>query len=93
MKDFSSRKEHGVSRIYGTVSPIRLNESDCLSRSMNRDQAVYVRSVFSQGHLLTSINSQGANADDFNPDRFINADGQMTPALADTKDGSSVTWR
>jgi len=32
--------------------------------------------------------SQGADADDFNPDRFIDA-GQVTPALADTKDGAS----
>ena len=31
--------------------------------------------------------SQGADADDFNPDRFIDPDGQVTPALADTKDG------
>ena len=33
--------------------------------------------------------SQGADADDFNPDRFIGADGEVTPALADTKDGAS----
>ena len=48
--------------------------------------------VFSQGHLLTSANSQGADADHFNPDRFIGADGQVTPALAGTRDGASVIW-
>jgi hypothetical protein len=52
-----------------------------------------VRSVFSQGHLLTSTNSQGADADDFNVDRFIDADGQVTPAIAETKDGASVICR
>ena len=56
---------------------------------MNRDQTVYVRSVFSEGHPLTYAVSQGADADDFNPDRFIDADGEVTPALADTKDGAS----
>ena len=40
-------------------------------------------------HRLTSAVSQGADADDFNPGRFIDADGQVTPALADTKDGTS----
>ena len=40
-------------------------------------------------HHLTSAASQGADADDFNPGRFIDADGQVTPALADTKDGAS----
>ena len=40
-------------------------------------------------HPLTSTVSQGADADDFNPDRFIDADGGVTPALADTKDGVS----
>ena len=56
---------------------------------MNRDQTVYVRRAFCvpQRHLLTSAVSQGADVDDFNPDRFIDADGQVTPALADTKDG------
>lgn len=39
-------------------------------------------------HLLT-VFSQGADADDFNPDRFIDANGQVTPAIADTKDGAS----
>ena len=34
--------------------------------------------------------SQGTDADDFNPDRFIDSDGQVTPALANTKDGASV---
>ena len=34
--------------------------------------------------------SQGADADDFNPDRFIDADGQVTPAIADTKDGAPI---
>ena len=34
--------------------------------------------------------SQGADADDFNPDRFIDADGQVMPAIADTKDGAPI---
>ena len=37
--------------------------------------------------------SQGADADDFNPGRFIDADGEVTPALADTKDCASVIRR
>ena len=45
--------------------------------------------VFSEEHPLTSAVSQGADADEFNPDRFIDADGEVTPALADTKDGAS----
>jgi len=56
---------------------------------MNREQTVFVRNVFATKHLLTFAFSQGADADDFNPDRFIDADGQVTPALADTKDGVS----
>ena len=91
--DFSSRKEQCVSRTYGMMSHSAFphqKESDCLFRCLNREQAVYVRSVFSQGHLLTSTDSQGADADDFNPGRFLDTDGQITPAIADTKDGSSV---
>jgi len=61
----------------------------CSFRCMNREQTVYVRTVFSERHPLTSTVFQGADADDFNPDRFIDADGQVTPALADTKDGAS----
>jgi len=56
---------------------------------MNREQTVYVRGVFFGGHPLTSAVPQGTDADDFNPDRFIDADGEVTPALADTKDGAS----
>jgi len=33
--------------------------------------------------------SQGGDADDFNLDCFIDGDRQVTPALADTKDGAS----
>ena len=51
-----------------------------------------VCSVSSEG-LLTYAAPQGADADDFNPDRFIDADGQVIPAIADTKDGASVIWR
>ena len=50
---------------------------------------VYVRSVSSKRHILTPTVSQGADVDDFNPDRFINADGEVTPPLTDTKDGGS----
>jgi len=31
--------------------------------------------------------TQGDDADDFNPDRFINKDGGLSPALADTWNG------
>jgi len=34
----------------------------------------------------------GPDADDFNPDRFIDADGQVTPAIADTKDEGHVSF-
>ena len=63
-------------------------------RCMNREKMVYVRRVFCvlRGRLLTSAVSQGADADDFHPDRFIDADSQVTPAIADTKDGPSVIW-
>ena len=30
---------------------------------------------------------QGDDADHFNPDRFISEAGQLSPALADTKNG------
>jgi len=60
-------------------------------RSMNLEKAVYVCRAFHLGHLTLTV-SQGADADDFNPDRFIDPDGQVTPAIADTKDGASVTW-
>ena len=56
---------------------------------MNREQTVYVRGTSSGRHTLTYAVSQGTDADDFNPSRFINADGEVTPALADTKDGAS----
>jgi hypothetical protein len=44
------------------------------------------------GLVYLSVNkltrrSQGDDADDFNPDRFIDGNGQLSPALADTKDG------
>ena len=58
------------------------------SRHMNRDPTVYVGSGYSMVHCLIS-HPQGADADDFNPARFIDADGQMTPALPGTKDGAS----
>ena len=57
---------------------------------MNREQMVYVRSVVARPtkrHPLTFAVSQGADADDFNPDRFMDENGQVTPPLADTKDG------
>ena len=56
---------------------------------MNREQAVYVHRGFHVGDLTLTV-SQGADADDFNPDRFIDADEQVTPASADMKDGASV---
>ena len=64
-------------------------------RCMNREQMVYVcRVVYVLcWHLLMSAIPQGADADDFNPDRFIDADGHVTRVTADTNDGASVIWR
>ena len=95
MKDFSFPKERCAFQTYGIMSLthlLRSKKPDPCLRYMNREKAVYVRRVFCvlQGHLLTSAALQGADADDFNPDRFIDADGQVTPAIADTKDGASV---
>ena len=62
---------------------------------MNRERTVYVCHVF-YILLRTSPDSavlQGADADNFNPDCFIDADGQVTPAMADTKDGTSIIKR
>jgi hypothetical protein len=42
---------------------------------------------FSFLHGVSYTTSKGPDADDFNPDRFINEHGQLSPALADTKDG------
>jgi len=58
---------------------------------MNREKTIYVRRAFHVGHLTLTV-SQGADADDFNPDRFIDTDGQVIPAIAATKDGASVIW-
>jgi hypothetical protein len=57
---------------------------------MNRDQSFYVSGFGSQvliGHCSWRA-MQGGDADDFNPDRFIDDVGQLVPAIADTKDGS-----
>lgn len=35
------------------------------------------------------MNFQGPDVENFNPDRFIGKDGDLLPALADTKDGMS----
>ena len=40
--------------------------------------------LFRFTHIL-----QGEDADEFNPDRFIDEHGQLSPALVDTKDGAS----
>jgi hypothetical protein len=34
-----------------------------------------------------SLTLQGPDANDFNPDRFIDEHGELLPALVDTKDG------
>ena len=50
MMVFSSRKEQCVLQMSGTMSRSIFpdpKESDCLFRCLNREQAVYVRSVFS----------------------------------------------
>jgi len=71
------------------VAFLCLEKPDCLSRSLNRDPTIYVgHSMMSTGNSL--IFSQGADADDFNPDRFIGPDGQVTPPIADTKGGACV---
>lgn len=36
---------------------------------------------------LIMMTPQGADADDFNPDRFIGPDGKLLPAPPDTRDG------
>jgi len=64
---------------------------DYFSRSMNRDPTIYVgSSLVSTGNPLIFTLSWAADADDFNPDRFIGPDGQVTPPIADTKDGAFV---
>ncbi len=37
------------------------------------------------------MTSQGADADDFNPDRFINESGEVSFPLTDLKDGMLFT--
>ena len=61
-------------------------------RSLNRDRTVYVRSVLNIlcFPLCPSCATQGLDADDFNPDRFIGENGELLPPVADTRDG--VLW-
>jgi len=71
-----------------TCHPFLFNVFVCF-RCVGREQTVFVRNAFPTGDLLVFALSQGADADDFNPDRFIDANGQVTPALADTKVGTA----
>ena len=41
-------------------------------------------------HSISHPTPQGPDADDFNPDRFIDGNGDITSALADTKDGMFI---
>lgn len=62
--------------------------NDSLDRLMNRDQNIYVCCVlFCSFAYCHSLTRQGPDANDFNPDRFIDEHGELLPALMDTKDG------
>ena len=57
-------------------------------RSLNRDRAAYVCWWFPLSTARTdSGRYQGEDANDFNPDRFIDERGQLSAALADTRNG------
>jgi len=70
---------------------LRLKESDCSCKGYEPRSIGLRRSrpLFRGDHLTRPI-PQGADADDFNPDRFIDADGNLILALPDTKDGASM---
>ncbi|EEB92885.1 hypothetical protein MPER_08537, partial [Moniliophthora perniciosa FA553] len=42
--------------------------------------------------LNRDVEAYGADAEDFNPGRFIDKNGKIMPALADTKDEGHVTY-
>jgi hypothetical protein len=62
-------------------------------RAMNRDRSVYVRcSSVTVGLPFSFHHMQGEDADDFNPDRFIDENGQLAPPIDDTRDGVSFIY-
>ena len=62
--------------------------NDSLNRLLNRDQNIYVCCIlFCSFAYCYPLTLQGPDANDFNPDRFIDEHGELSPALIDTKDG------
>ena len=97
MKDFSFPKEQCVFQTYGMMSHyfFRFKKPDYLCKVYEpRTDCLCVLCILCSLRISPDfVVLQGADADDFNPDRFIDADGQVTPAMADTKDGTSVIKR
>jgi hypothetical protein len=61
-----------------------------MHRSIHRDQTIYVRpNAALHTPSLTIVIQQGKDADDFNPDRFIDGGGKLRPPVPDTRDGTS----
>lgn len=94
MKVISYRKAPSVMPTSGIICPIpqEMIIVDFPHRSLNRDRTVYVCPVLTIFcfPLCPLHATQGPDADDFNPDRFIDDNGELLPPVADTRDG--VLW-
>jgi hypothetical protein len=53
---------------------------------------MWAQIIFTNGISISSYIIQGEDAEDFNPDRFIDENGQLIPPISDTRDGMSVNY-
>ena len=91
MKATSSRKAPSVMPMSGMIHliPWVMIIVDFPHRSLNRDRSIYVCHILTifWFPLCLSHATQGPDADDFNPDRFMGKNGELLPPVADTRDG------